>query len=321
VCKGLFAVEAAYRRLPIPPFWHPVIGGLGFALIGIAQPRILGVGYGVIAAELAGSIAGGTLLVLGVAKLVAWWIALGSGTSGGTLAPLLFIGGAFGGSIAWLAGRAGLHADPRVYALVAMAAVFGASTRAVLTGIVFMLELSAAPTMAVPLMLATGIAALVATLLASDSLMTEKLTRRGLRIRHHAEVDVLHQTPVSAVMTRDVVTLDASMSVGEARKAVAAGSHGAFPIVRDEELVGIVSRTDLLADDVRDSSSVIDAGRTDVVSVGATAPVLEVVETIVRENVEHVPVLDEGRLVGICTRTDVLRARARQLEDERVPSR
>ena len=321
ICKGLFLLESGYRRLPIPVFWHPVIGGLGFALVGLAQPRILGVGYGVIAAELTGSIAGGALLALGLAKLLAWWVALGSGTSGGTLAPLLFIGGAFGGSVAWVANLAGMHVDPRAFALVAMAAVFGAATRAVLTGIVFMWELAAAPSMAIPLMLATGIAALVATSLASDSLMTEKLTRRGLRIHHHAEVDILRQTPVSAVMTRDVVTLAPTMSVGEARAVVAMAGHGAFPIVADRAVIGIVSRTDLLADDIDDARPVVETGRRDVVTVSGSSSVLDVLDAIVREEVEHVPVVDDGRLIGICTRTDVLRARAEQLADERVPSR
>ena len=172
------------RRLPPvadPTFWHPVIGGARFAAVAMFEPRVLGVGYEVIGAELVGSIIGGALLALGIAKLLAWWVALGSGTSGGTLAPLLFIGGAFGGWLGSIAVHAGIPVDPRAFALVAMAAVFGASTRAVLTAIVFMIEIVAAPAMATPLMLATAAAAIVATSLASDSLMTEKLTRRGLR--------------------------------------------------------------------------------------------------------------------------------------------
>ena len=281
------------------------------------EPRVLGVGYDVIAAELVGSIAGGALLALGLAKLLAWWVALGSGTSGGTLAPLLFIGGALGGWLGSVAAHAGIPVDPHAFALVAMAAVFGASTRAVLTGIVFMIEIVAAPAMAVPLMLATAAAAIVATSLASDSLMTEKLTRRGLRIHHHAEVDVLRRTPVSDVMSRDVVTIDAGSSVAEARAVVAGGRHGAYPLVtEDGVLAGIVSRTDLLADDLFDDRPVDAIAATDVVVLSSAASVLEALETIVRESVEHVPVVDDGCLVGICTRTDVLQARARQLRDE-----
>jgi chloride channel protein, CIC family len=317
ICKGLFWIESGYRRLPISAFWHPIIGGLGFAAVGMVEPRVLGVGYAVIGAELAGAIAGGALLALGIAKLLAWWVALGSGTSGGTLAPLLFIGGAFGGWLGSIAVHAGVPVDPRAFALVAMAAVFGASTRAVLTAVVFMIEIVAAPTMAVPLMLATAAAAIVATSLASDSLMTEKLTRRGLRIHHHAEVDVLRSTRVSDVMSRDVVTIDAGATVAEARTVLADGPHSAYPLVApDGRLAGMVSRSDLIADGA-DAAPVEQIAATDVVAVLPTASVLDALDTIVREGVEHVPVVADGCLVGICTRTDVLRARARGLNEER----
>ncbi len=318
ICKGLFWIEGGYRRLPISEFWHPIIGGLGFAAVGMVEPRALGVGYAVIGAELAGTIVGGALLALGVAKLLAWWVALGSGTSGGTLAPLLFIGGAFGGWLGSIAVHAGIPVDPRAFALVAMAAVFGASTRAVLTAVVFMIEIVAAPAMAVPLMLATAAAAIVATSLASDSLMTEKLTRRGLRIHHHAEVDVLRNTRVANVMSRDVVTIQAGATVAAARTALANGPHGAYPLItEDGTLAGMVSRSDLLADGVADAEPVDAIASSDVIAVASSASVLDVLETIVREGVEHVPVVDDGCLVGICTRTDVLRARARSLDEER----
>jgi H+/Cl- antiporter ClcA len=321
ICKGLFWIEGGYRRLPISEFWHPIIGALGFAAVGMVEPRALGVGYGVIGAELAGTIVGTALLALGIAKLLAWWVALGSGTSGGTLAPLLFIGGAFGGWIGSVAVHAGINVDPRAGALVAMAAVFGASTRAVLTGIVFMIEIVAAPAMAVPLMLATAAAAIVATSLASDSLMTEKLTRRGLRIHHHAEVDVLRSTRVADVMSRDVVTIATGATVAEARTVLADGPHSAYPLVAaDGTLAGMLSRTDLLADGVPDSEAVDHLAATDVVAIAPSASVLEALETIVRERVEHVPVVDDGCLVGICTRTDVLRARARKINEERRPA-
>jgi len=317
ICKGLFWVEGGYRRLPISEFWHPVIGALGFAAVGMVEPRALGVGYSVIGAELAGTIVGGALLALGVAKLLAWWVALGSGTSGGTLAPLLFIGGAFGGWLGSIAVHAGIPIDPRAFALVAMAAVFGASTRAVLTAIVFMIEIVAAPAMAVPLMLATAAAAIVATSLASDSLMTEKLTRRGLRIHHHAEVDVLRSTRVADVMSRDVVTIQTGATLAATRTALAEGPHSAYPLItKDGTLAGMVSRSDLLADLVADAQPVDEIAATDCVAVPSSASVLDALETIVREGVEHVPVVDDGCVVGICTRTDVLRARARKLNEE-----
>jgi chloride channel protein, CIC family len=155
VAKGLFAAEAAYRRLPIPQFWHPVIGALGFAAIGLAVPRALGVGYDAIDDVLAAKFTVGALALLLIAKLFAWWIAIASGTSGGTLAPLLLIGGAFGGLIgAGLdAAFPSLNLSPGAVALVAMAATFGAATRATFTSIVFAFELTRDYAAVLPLML------------------------------------------------------------------------------------------------------------------------------------------------------------------------
>jgi len=148
--------------------------------------------------------------------------------------------------------------------------------------------------------------------------MTEKLTRRGLRIHHHAEVDVLRSTRVADVMSRDVVTIDAGATIAAARAVLADGPHSAYPLVTaDGTLEGIVSRSDLLADDVPDTTSVEKIAASDVVAVSPAASVLDALETIVREGVEHVPVVKDGHLVGICTRTDVLRARARKLIEER----
>lgn len=107
IAKGLFAVETGYRKLPVGEFWHPVIGAVGFATVGLFVPRALGVGYDVIGDVLGGRLAVGTIAVIALAKLIAWWLALGSGTSGGTLAPILLISSAFGSVVG-----AGLNERP-----------------------------------------------------------------------------------------------------------------------------------------------------------------------------------------------------------------
>ncbi|HBI43235.1 MAG TPA: hypothetical protein DDY78_10320, partial [Planctomycetales bacterium] len=182
VCKGLYAIEGGFRRLPIGEFWHPILGALGFAPIGLAVPRALGVGYDAINDVLSDRIALGALALLLVAKLVAWWIALGSGTSGGTLAPILLVSGAFGGLFGAAVNEIapGLHLSPGAVALVAMAATFGAATRATFTGIVFAFELTRDYNAILPLMLATVVADLVSAALLDHGLMTEKLARRGV---------------------------------------------------------------------------------------------------------------------------------------------
>jgi chloride channel protein, CIC family len=320
VAKGLFAVEDAFRRLPVPGFWHPAIGAIGFAFIGLLEPRALGVGYDSIDAVLGGRLALAALVALGLAKLAAWWIALGAGTSGGTLAPILLIGGCFGAAVGSVAAHAvpGLHLAPGAVALVAMAAVFGAATHATFTSIVFLFELTGDYHVILPLMLATVIASLVARGLMEESLMTEKLARRGLRVPRDYHVDVLRSTAVRQVMTAEVETLPAPTTVSAARERFRAGTHGAYPIVDPEgRLVGIVTRGDLLVIEEADRRPLLDIASTDVVTVAPGDPLILALQQMLEEDVEHLPVLDGGRLVGICTRTDLLRAGGMQLEHER----
>src|SRR5205085_8683308 len=183
--------EGLYRRLPVGIFWHPVIGAVLFATVGLTAPRSLGVGYDAIGDVLNSRLALGTVAALGVVKLIAWWLALGSSTSGGTLAPILLISATFG----TLVGTGFNHifpgpdVAPAAFALVAMAATFGASTRATFTAIVFVFELTRDYQVIVPLMLATVLADLVFNALSEHSIMTEKLSHRGLRIGRHYGVD------------------------------------------------------------------------------------------------------------------------------------
>src|SRR5262249_39420883 len=144
--------------------WHPIIGAVVWASLGLMVPRALGVGYNVIDDALAGRLAIATLATLAVGKLVIWWIALASGTSGGTLAPILLISSSFGALIGELLnhGFPGIGVSPTAFALVAMAATFGAAARAPFAAIVFLFELTRDYNVILPLMLATVIADLLA---------------------------------------------------------------------------------------------------------------------------------------------------------------
>src|SRR5947209_12908955 len=233
IAKGLYLVEDGFRRLPVGEFWHPVIGAVGFALVGLAVPRALGVGYDAISDVLLGRIAVGGLALLLVAKLVAWWVALGSGTSGGTLAPILLVGGTFGGMAGAAVNRIfpSAHLAPGAFALVAMAATFGACTAATFTSIVFVFELTGDYRVILPLMLATVVADLIAGRLVSERIMTEKLARRGHRVGRNYEVDVLRTTFLSNVMTPKLTTLAADATVADALAVMRSCGHGALPLV------------------------------------------------------------------------------------------
>jgi len=312
-CKGLFLIEAGFRRMPISEFWHPILGGLGFACVGLVVPRALGVGYDTINDILAGRLALGVLAALLIAKLLAWWVALGSGTSGGTLAPILLISGAFGSLLGALINEIvpGLQLSPGAVALVAMAATFGAATRATFTAIVFAFELTRDYRAIIPIMLATVIADLVAGALLDHGLMTEKLARRGLHVPFDYEPDSLRGTLVRAAMTTPVDVLPSDALAGEARRQIDGSRHSAYPLVDHDELcVGIVSRSDLLGADVTEDLPLIQITNRDVVSVSPDDTLVTALERIIDEEVEHLPVLDEHRhVVGMCTRTDILRAR------------
>jgi CIC family chloride channel protein len=317
--KGLFIIEAGYRRLPISHFWWPAIGAVGFASIGLVMPRVLGVGYDQIGDVLTNRLALGTLALLAVAKLAAWWLALGSGTSGGTLAPILLIGGAFGAALGHVGTEVlGAHISPGAFALVAMAATFGAATRAPFASIVFLFELTRDYNSILPLMLATVIATLLASSVMHDSIMTEKLTRRGLRVPSDYHADVLGTTLVSTVMTTDVETVHATSPFREVAKRFQADGHGAYPVVdSDGHLVGIITRGALLrADDVNDETSIEAMAAHDVVTVTPGDSVGDALQKMIEEQIEHIPVIDGTNLVGICTRTDVMRARQTQWAHE-----
>ena len=321
--QGLFLTERAYRRLPVNPLWWPAIGAVGFGSIGLLLPRVLGVGYDQISQVLSNRLTLGTLAALAAAKLVAWWIALGSGTSGGTLAPILLISGAFGATLGHLgADIPGVHVSTGAFALVAMAATFGAATRAPFASIVFLFELTRDYNAVLPLMLATVIATLLASTLTHESIMTEKLTRRGLRVPADYHVDLLHHTSVGEVMTSDVETVSAHSPITEAAKRFGADGHGAYPVVDDDgRCVGILTRGAVLADEPwTPGTSVADVAHREVVAVSPSDPVGDVLQRMFEEQVAHLPVIDGGQLVGICARTDVLKVRrARWTEDLRQP--
>jgi CBS domain-containing protein len=324
IARGLFAVEGLYRKLPLDELWHPVIGAAAFASVGLLVPRTLGVGYDVIDDALAGRLALATLIALAVGKLVVWWIALASGTSGGTLAPILIISSTTGALIGQLAADAfpGSDISPGAFALVAMAATFGSATRAPFASIVFVFELTRDYEAVLPLMLATVLADLVARTLLADSLMTEKLSRRGVRVPEGYHADVLTTTSVAGVMTARVATLAATATVADAIGRFQAPGHSAYPVVDGEgRPVGIVSRDDLLllADDDALDTPVGTAYACDLVVVAPDDTAAQALRTMFDEGVDHLPVVDaDGRLAGICTRTDVLQARRAQLHLEQL---
>ena len=319
ITRGLFTVEGAFRRLPVGPAWHPIIGALVWASLGLLVPRALGVGYDVINDALANRLALTTLAALAIGKLVIWWIALASGTSGGTLAPILIISSTFGAFTGEVLSRAfpGLGLSPSAFALVAMAATFGAAARAPFAAIIFLFELTRDYNAMLPLMLATVLADLLARTLVPHSIMTEKLARRGVTVPAAFHADPLRTTPVSQVMTRDVITVPIGADASSVAAAVRRSGHSALPVVDDDgQLVGMVSAVDLIDADLDPRTPLSEIASNDLVTVAPTDTLHTSLDLMVDESVHHLPVVDRGRLVGICTRGDILQARIRLLDQE-----
>jgi H+/Cl- antiporter ClcA len=183
ITRLAYGIEDAFEKLPIHWMWWPALGGLVVGAVGYVMPETLGVGYENITDVISGHLGIMAMALLAVAKLLSWSVALGSGTSGGTLAPLFTIGGALGGVCGWaLAAWPPLHVDPHMAALIGMAALFAGASRALMTSAVFVFETTMQPHALLPLLAACTTAYLVSGLMMRHTIMTEKIARRGVHV-------------------------------------------------------------------------------------------------------------------------------------------
>jgi CIC family chloride channel protein len=331
--KLLYWVEDQFEKLPIDEMWWPAVGALGLGIIGFFVPRVLGVGYDTIGDILNAQLAWKLLLVVMIAKAAALAISLGSGTSGGLLAPCFMWSAAMGGifAMAWNHFMPSANLPPGAFALVAMGAVFGAASRATFTFIIFAFEITRNYESVLPLMLVSVIADGIAMLfMPSSSIMTEKLARRGLRVHQDYETDVLSQTRVEETMERDLPAIGADTTVGAlaeriARHDPAVARHEALLIVDDSgKLSGIITRGDLLRALDKDSSgtmTVQQAGNEELVVTYPDELISEAAAKMLRYDIGRLPVVDRSnprKVVGYLGRSGILAARLRRFQDEFV---
>jgi CBS domain-containing protein len=305
--------------------WWPAIGGLVVGIVGYFAPLTLGVGYTNIEDIVSGHLAVGALAFLCVMKFISWSIALGSGTSGGTLAPLFTIGGALGalagfGAVA-VAPQLGI--DPRIAGLVGMAAIFAGASRALLASVVFAFETTQQAHGLLPLLGGCAAAYLVSALTMRNTIMTEKIARRGVRVPTEYAADYLEQVLVRDACSRDVVSLRTSQELGEVRHLIGSGraeyQHQGFPVIDDAGHVrGVITRRTLL-----------DPSEPNLRHIGdmlVRAPVMVHEHHSLREAADHMVAENIGRLivvgvdaphalVGILTRGDLLAAHGQRLKE------
>jgi CIC family chloride channel protein len=320
--QAVYASEDAFQRLPIHWMWWPAIGGLVIGLGGWIFPQALGVGYDVIASLLQGNATGRVILGVLIVKSIIWSVSLGSGTSGGVLAPLLMMGAALGGVESWFLPAEGAGFWP----LVSMGAILGGTMRSPLTGIVFALELTHDVDMLLPLLVAVTIAHGFTVLVLRRSILTEKVARRGFHLSREYAIDPLEILFVREVMRTKVVALPA----GAPFDTLARSLHGdatrrqrLYPVVGDREtLLGVVTPGDL--------QKLVHAAPGDaaaqLASIVRTKPVVAhpdeslrmVVYRMAETGLTRFPVVSRRghTLVGMIALTDLLKARALTLDAE-----
>lgn len=311
ITRALYAIEDLFERLPVHWMWWPAIGAVAVGVVGYFAPHTLGVGYDNIDHILSGSIVGTALILLVVGKLISWEIALASGTSGGTLAPLMTIGGGLGA----LAGAL-VHVDPRMSALVGMAAMFAGASHAILASAVFAFEATRQPNGLLPVLAGCATAYLVSLRLMPHSIMTEKLARRGTRIRPEMHADHLDRILVRDIASTSPVTLRAADGVEDVRDWMVGrapgSSHQGFAVLNAKgEIVGVVTRRDLLDLELPLTALVSDLIRRAPVVIFDDNSAREAADHMVREDVGRLPVVTRAAprtVIGMVSRSDLLGA-------------
>jgi H+/Cl- antiporter ClcA len=314
----LYRIEDGFHSLPIHWMWWPAIGAVVVGIGGLFDLRVLGAGYGSIQDLLDGNLLVKAVLLLLVVKAVVWLVALGSGTSGGILAPLLILGGCVG----FLIGQY-LPGDPGFWAMIGMAGIMSGVMRAPMTGALFAAELTNHLSALPETIAASAAAYAISVLIMKRSILTEKIARRGRHILREYTVDALEFMQAGQLMTQDPRTLPGDMPLPEvARFFAEEADHRSYPVVDAQgRLLGLVSRQDALEWRVAGHAEGRLADALSDASTGFAYPETpcgEVADMMVESGVGRVPIVDhqDRRVVGIISRQDLLKVRSTQRSGE-----
>jgi CBS domain-containing protein len=318
----VYAADDAFLKLPIHWMWWPALGGVAVGVGGLVDPHALSVGYDNIAAMLGGTLTPGPAVRLLAVKAVIWAVALGSGTSGGVLAPLLIMGGGVGAALAPVLPLA----SPGFWPLLTMAATMGGTMRSPLTATFFAVELTGNTHALLPLLTACVTAHLVTVLLLRRSILTEKVARRGHHLSREYRVDPFTLSRARDVMTATVQTVPAAMTLHEAARFLTdpATAHPSFPVLDEAgRVLGIVDPPALLrwrraGRHRRTALAELLAGTRTVLAY-PDEYLDSIIERMSRGNVAHIPVVarEDERLVGYIGWKDLMTVRAQLQAEER----
>lgn len=319
---AVYAAEDAFLKLPIHWMWWPIIGGFVVGVGGLIFPQALGVGYDTIGALLQGQALLSTIAGILLVKSIIWAVSLGSGTSGGVLAPLLMMGGALGGLLSAFLPNEGIGFWP----LIAMGAILGGTMRSPFTGVVFAVELTHDINVVLPLLLASVVAHAFTVLTLKRSILTEKVARRGYHLSREYSVDPLEILFVREVMRSDIAAIPADTPVADLAESLHDGQslrrQRLYPVVdQDRKLIGVIPRHELQQlIQQGNGHGLADVIRHDPKVAHPDEPLRVVVYRMAETGLTRFPVVERDgsrKLVGIVSLNDLLKARARTLDAER----
>lgn len=325
--KAVYGAEDLFRKLPIHWMWWPVLGGVVVGVGGMIQPAALGVGYDTIADELAGNFAVTALISILAVKLVIWAVALGSGTSGGILAPILIMGAAAGALLGgYFPGKI-----PGEWALLGMAGALAGVMRSPFTSIVFAIELTHSTDLFLPLLITVTLAHLISVLTLKRSILTEKVARRGFHLLREYTVEPLEVLFAEDVMSTDIITIASGTYMTDVRDTIQARRQmrrqRLLPVVTAEGvMLGVISWQDIMEKSLQgDLSGIVDDFMIKHVVTSYPEDSLRgIADKMAMNQVGVLPVVDRietGKLRGLITQFELLAARDRILQEERKRER
>ena len=329
VTKAVYAVEDGFDKLPIHWMWWPAIGGVAVGIIGYYNPRTLGVGYANIDAILSGDFSSSFLFVFCSMKFLSWAISLGSGTSGGTLAPLFTIGGGLG-TLIGVAGQQlfpSLNIDIKAAALVGMAALFAGASRALLASVVFAFETTGQQVGLLPLLAGCTVSYVISSYFMKNTIMTEKIARRGVTVPHEYAPDFLESIQAKKYCNRRLVSISSDESVENILSKFASDdpefSHQGYPVVDTNGcLLGVVTKRDFTKD--ASGSMAHEMIKRKPRFIYDDQSLRDAADVMTSENIGRVIVVtrtDSRIPKGIITRSDLLSAHQHRLNETKKTKR
>ena len=341
--KLLNWVETNIEKIDIiPVFIRTSLGGLCVGLIALSFPHILGNGFGVtsdlisldydeggnmvlgssfpVNLDMASGITSLLIFVISIMllKIIATSVSIGSGGSGGIFTPSLFIGAALGAALGLVLNDMGMVDHPGAFALVGMAAFVASTTRATLTAIILLFEMTATYEIILPLMLSCVVADAVCYGVSEHSCYTAKLARRGISIDLESEQDLMRMIKVEDAMTKDVMTITSERPLEVAFQIIEDTGHMSLPVVNDKgELSGIITWADIHIATLRHERhlTVGDYCVTDLITVTPKENLAQALDSLGYREISHLPVVDktnQKKLIGIITKGDIVKAYNRQ---------